>query len=159
VLDENVRLFASNRFANQPGVWFYFQILATGLLPWTALIVGRLVDDIRAAVRGERLDTLEILLWSWTGAVVGFFSLSTFKLDHYVFPAAPALCILSARAWSDLRTGARSRHAASSAGLHLVGPLLVAVGLGFGYLLIARLELPNEAMLVPATLTICGAAM
>ena len=159
VLDENIRLFATSRFGNQPGVWFYFQILAAFLLPWTALLVGRLVDDIRAVARGESLDTVEILLWSWTAAVVGFFSLSTFKLDHYVFPAAPALCVLCARAWVDLRTADRTRHAASRVGLHLVGPLLVAVGLGFGYLLIERLDLPRAALLIPAVLTVCGAGM
>jgi 4-amino-4-deoxy-L-arabinose transferase-like glycosyltransferase len=90
-LDENVRLFASSRFANQPRFWFYFQILALGLLPWTGLVIGRAVDDIRARLRGEPADGIEVLLWSWTIAIVGFFTLSTFKLDHYVFPAAPAL--------------------------------------------------------------------
>ena len=55
VLDENVRLYRSNRFANQPGAWFYFQILAAGLLPWTGLLVGRFVDDVRAVWRRERL--------------------------------------------------------------------------------------------------------
>src|SRR5262249_5325335 len=34
VLDENLRLYAGRRFANQPGFWFYFRILAAGLLPW-----------------------------------------------------------------------------------------------------------------------------
>jgi len=158
-LDENIRLFAASRFANQPGAWFYFQILATGLLPWTALVVGRAVDDVRAAMKGETIDALEVLLWAWTAAVVGFFSFSTFKLDHYVFPAAPALCILCARAWSDLRTGDVRRHFAARVGLHLVGPLLLVVGLGFGYLLIARLDLPAAAMVIPATIAVCGAGM
>jgi len=109
VLDENVRLFAGSRFGNQPRPWFYFQILAAGLLPWTGLVVGRLVDDVRAAFRREALDTVEVLLWSWTAAIVGFFTASTFKLDHYVFPAAPALCLLCARAWSDVRAARRRR--------------------------------------------------
>ena len=91
ILDENVRLFAASRFANQPGFSFYFQILAAALLPWTGLLVGRLIDDVRALRRGERLDGVETMLWGWTMAIVGFFTLSTFKLDHYVFPAAPAL--------------------------------------------------------------------
>ena len=90
---------------NQPGFWFYFQILAAALLPWTGLLVGRLIDDVRALLRGERLDGVETMLWGWTLAIVGFFTLSTFKLDHYVFPAAPALCLLCARAWSDVRGG------------------------------------------------------
>ena len=159
LLDENIRLFASNRFANQPGAFFYVRILATGMLPWTGLLAGRLIDDIRAVVPGERLDTLEILLWSWTAAVVGFFSLSTFKLDHYVFPAAPALCILCARAWNDLRTGDHRRHLASRIGVQLVGPFLVAAGLFVMYLLTTRLDLPRGALLVPSTLMLCGVAM
>jgi 4-amino-4-deoxy-L-arabinose transferase-like glycosyltransferase len=160
VLDENLRLFAGSRFGNQPGFWFYFQILAAGLLPWTGLLVGRLIDDVRAVGRGERLDGIEILLWSWTLAVVGFFTLSTFKLDHYVFPAAPALCLLCARAWTDLRADQWARrNAASRIGLHLIGPFLVVVGVGCGYFLIARLELPPSAAIVPIALVIAGASL
>lgn len=156
-LDENVRLFSASRFANQPGIWFYFQILATGLLPWTGLVVGRLIDDVRAVVRGERLDSLEILLVSWTAAVVGFFTASTFKLDHYVFAAAPALCLLCARGWVDMWQNEHAvRHTATRAGGHLVGPLLVVMGVGCGYFLVARLELPRGAIVVPVVIAACG---
>ena len=113
----NFRLFATTRFANQPGFWFYFQILAAALLPWTGLLIGRLVDDARALRRGERLDGVETMLLGWTLAVVGFFTLASFKLDHYVFPAAPALCLLCARAWEDVRMnhGASRNRASRSA--------------------------------------------
>jgi 4-amino-4-deoxy-L-arabinose transferase-like glycosyltransferase len=158
--DENLRLFAGRRFANQPRPWFYFQILAAGLLPWSGLVAGRLVDDVRAALRRETVDTLEILLWSWTAAIVGFFTLSTFKLDHYVFPAAPALCLLCARAWSDVRADPLDpRHRGARAGLHLVGPLLVVLGLGCGYFVVARLELPRVAVVVPIAVTLAGALL
>jgi len=160
VLNENVRLFAGNLYANQPGVWFYFQILTTGLLPWTGLVVGRLVDDVRALRRGERLDALEILLWTWTASVVGFFTASTFKLDHYVFPVAPALCLLCARAWVDMwHEEFASRHAGARAGGHLVGPLLVMMGIGCGYFLVARLDLPRAAIVVPIAIAGCGVAL
>lgn len=157
VFDENLRLYASSRFANQPGFWFYFRILAAALLPWTGLLIGRFVDDVRAVIRGERLDALEILLWAWTAAIVGFFTFSAFKLDHYVFPAAPALCLLSARAWFDVREHGRTRrHAGARLGLYLVGPLVVTVGLGCGYFLVARLELSRFAAIVPIALTVTG---
>jgi 4-amino-4-deoxy-L-arabinose transferase-like glycosyltransferase len=160
VLDENVRLFASRRFGNQPGFWFYFRILAAGLLPWTGLLIGRLVDDIRAVLRRERLDAVEILLWVWTFTIVGFFTLSTFKLDHYVFPAAPALCLLCARAWADVRADQfGSRNKGARIGLYLIAPFLVAVGLGCGYFLIARLALPWQAIVVPIALTVAGATL
>jgi hypothetical protein len=86
--------------------------------------------------------------------------LSTFKLDHYVFPAAPALCLLCARAWSDVRADPLARrHAGARAGLHLVGPLLVVVGVGCGYFLVARLELPRTAVAVPIAITLAGAVL
>jgi 4-amino-4-deoxy-L-arabinose transferase-like glycosyltransferase len=160
VLDENLRLYASRRFGNQPTFYFYFRILAAGLLPWTGLVIGRLFDDIRAAVKGERVDAVELLLWSWIASVVGFFTFSTFKLDHYVFPAAPALCVLCARAWFDVRSARLSpRHAGSRIGLHLVGPLVVAIGIGCGYFLVARLELPRATIVIPIALTLGGAAL
>jgi 4-amino-4-deoxy-L-arabinose transferase-like glycosyltransferase len=160
ILDENFRLFATTRFANQPGFWFYFQILAAALLPWTGLLIGRLVDDARGLMRGERLDGVETMLLGWILAVVGFFTLSSFKLDHYVFPAAPALCLLCGRAWWDVRTNhGASRNRASRFGLYLIAPFLIAVGLGCGYFLIARLELPWGAMMVPIALTLTGAAL
>jgi 4-amino-4-deoxy-L-arabinose transferase-like glycosyltransferase len=160
VLDENLRLFAGSRFRNQPRFWFYFQILAAGLLPWTGLLIGRFVDDARAVMRGERLDSVETMLWSWTLAVVGFFTLSTFKLDHYIFPAAPALCLLCARAWADVRANQfDQRHRVSRLGLYTIGPVLIAIGLGCGYFLIARLALPRAAVSVPIALTLAGAAL
>jgi 4-amino-4-deoxy-L-arabinose transferase-like glycosyltransferase len=160
ILDENFRLFAGSRFANQPGFWFYFQILAAALLPWTGLLIGRLIDDVRAIRRGETLDGVELMLWSWTLAVVGFFTLSTFKLDHYVFPAAPALCLLCARAWTDVRADQyAARNRASRVGLYLIAPLLVAIGVGCGYFLVARLELPAGAVVVPVALTLAGALL
>ncbi len=160
VLDENIRLFASSRFGNQPGPWFYFQILATGLLPWTGIVAGRLVDDVVAAVRGTRPDGFEILLWSWVAVVVGFFTASSFKLDHYVFPAAPALCLLCARGWANLREAPLAReNLATRIGGRLVGPTLVVMGVGIGYFLIARLDLPAAAVLVPIVITLCGAAL
>ena len=152
VLDENVRLFAASRFANQPGYGFYPQILAVGMLPWTGLLVGRLVDDLRAEWRGERPDAVEVMLWMWTAAIVGFFTLSTFKLDHYVFPAAPALCLLCARAWIDPGPAAR-------VGRHLIGPLLVVAGIAVAYLMVVRLALPPGAGAVAFTIVLCGATL
>lgn len=157
LLNENIRLFARPMFRRQPGLWFYFRILAAGLLPWTGLLVGRLFDDVRRAIRRAPLDVFEILLWSWTIAVIGFFTFSRFKLDHYVFPAAPSLCLLCARAYADVRNAPGDPlNSGARAGLYLVGPLLVAVGTGVGYFVFMRLELPRPAIVVPAVLTAAG---
>jgi len=160
VLDENIRLFAGRRFGNQPPPWFYLQLLATGLLPWTGIVVGRAIDDIRALVRRQSLDHAEILLWMWVIAVVGFFSTSTFRLDHYIFPAAPALALLCARGWSDARRPLGSGcDQATRVGVTLVGPVIVVLGAGLGYFVVARLDLPGVALIVPIVIAACGAGL
>jgi 4-amino-4-deoxy-L-arabinose transferase-like glycosyltransferase len=159
LLDENIRLFATDRFAGQPGSLFYIEILATGMLPWTGVLVGRLADDARgaAARRGPKPDDVEVILLAWTIAVVGFFSFSRFKLDHYVFTAAPSLCLLLARAWTDLRARPdAAEHRGARVGLMLVGPLLILLGAATGYFLLAQLDLPAAAMLVPAIVVGAG---
>ena len=160
VLDENIRLFATNRFRSRTDTWFYFRVLGVGLLPWTGLVLGRLFDDVRRLVRDRALDPVETLLWCWTLAVVGFFTLSRFKLDHYVFPAAPALCLLCARAWADIRAHTLVRTSAGvRVGFQTVGPILVVIGAGGGYFMIARLELPPTAIVVPIVMLVAGAVI
>jgi 4-amino-4-deoxy-L-arabinose transferase-like glycosyltransferase len=157
VLDENVRLFAANRFNSRFDFWFYFRVLAAGLLPWTGLVIGRLYDDVRKVVRKQPVDSVETLLWCWSLAIVGFFTASRFKLDHYVFPAAPALCLLCARSWSDVHRRTLGQQSLGvRIGFHTVGPILVLAGSGGGYFMIARLDLPTAAMIVPAVMLLAG---
>jgi 4-amino-4-deoxy-L-arabinose transferase-like glycosyltransferase len=155
-LDENIRLFATERFGEQPPFWFYFKILATGMLPWTGIVIGRFVDDV-ARWRRDRLHHVDLLLWAWTIAVVGFFTFSRFKLDHYVFPAAPALCLLIARAWGDLRAFPDSpENRGARIGLRLLGPLLILLGAVAVYFLLSQLDLPAATLIVPAVVTAAG---
>lgn len=160
ILDENLRLFAASRFENQPGPLFYVQILAAGFLPWTGVFIGRLVDDVMVLARGETLDGVEMLLWLWTLVIVAFFSASTFKLDHYVFPAAPTICLLCARAWNAVVEEPRARRNTwSRVGLLTVGPLLIAIGAAIGALLVTRLALPPMTAIVPIALLAGGGVM
>ena len=160
VFEENLTLFTGSRFRNQPGFGFYFQILALGFLPWTGLLIGRLIDHVRAFVRGQRPDPLETVLWTWPFTITAFFTLSTFKLDHYIFPAVPALSLLCARAWADVRARRRDPAvAATRAGYHLIGPLLIVFGAGGGYLLLAGIDLPWGSAIVPLALFAAGLAM
>jgi 4-amino-4-deoxy-L-arabinose transferase-like glycosyltransferase len=156
VMNENLSLFASNRFNNRFDPLFYIRVLAAGLLPWTGLAVGRLWDDVRA-LRARTLDDAEILLWGWTIAILAFFTASRFKLDHYVFPAAPALCLVCARAWADVRGRTPSaQNVGSRVGAQTIGPILVIAGTGGGYFMIARLDLPNAAIVAPMVMLAAG---
>ena len=157
LLDENIRLFAADRFTGQPGYSFYFRILATGMLPWTGIVIGRFIDDVRSAAKGHQLDGIEVLLWAWTIGVVGFFTLSRFKLDHYVFAAAPSLCLLCARAWVDLGAHPDSpANRGTRIGAWLVGPFLVLLGAAAGYFLLSQLNLPPATYVIPVAVTGAG---
>src|SRR5207247_2537293 len=96
LLHENIWLYLRPLYSRQPSSFFYVRVIGEGLLPWTPLLIGRFVD----AARGDRIETGERLLWAWSLAVFGFFSFSQFKLDHYIYPAAPALCLLCAHFWT-----------------------------------------------------------
>jgi 4-amino-4-deoxy-L-arabinose transferase-like glycosyltransferase len=101
-----------------------------------------------------------VVLWSWTLVIVGFFTLSKFKLDHYVFPAAPSLCLICARTWMALRDRPQdARHAGARIGFYMVGPLMAVTAVAGAYLLIVRLELPPAALLVPLAMGVAGAGM
>jgi len=154
-LRENVYLFTGSLYGSQRSMLFYPKVMLVGLLPWTPLLIGRLVD----AARGLRISTPERLLWSWAAVVVGFFTLSGFKLDHYVFPAAPALCILCAHAWNQARTASQPP-VGITAGLAAI-PLLLLVA---GTVLVpglnrVPLELPSAVRLLPIALIASGLAM
>lgn len=157
-LNENIKLFATSMYAKQPPWYFYIQIMATSLLPWTPLVLGRLVDTVRGLLQKRQPDLADVLLWSWTVAIMGFFSFSEFKLDHYVFPAAPALAILCARAWADVCAHPDDEAVQWSRwGAMLVGPLFLAAGLGVAGFMIVRLDLPTAALVAPLAIAAAGA--
>jgi 4-amino-4-deoxy-L-arabinose transferase-like glycosyltransferase len=160
-LNENVVLFTRPPYGNQPPWYFYVQILASGLLPWTGLLIGRLYDDVHGAiVRRRAPDTFEMLLWAWTIAIVGFFSMSQFRLDHYIFPAAPAVCLLCARAWAEIRArGLDGIDAGARLGFRLVGPTLIAAGAIGAFVLMTRFSLPSAALSVPIVVVGAGATL
>jgi 4-amino-4-deoxy-L-arabinose transferase-like glycosyltransferase len=155
VLKENLWLFFGSLYGSQRSILFYPKVILVGLLPWTPLLVGRLFD----AGRGLQMTAAERLLWSWAITVVGFFTISGFKLDHYVFPAAPALCLLCAAAWDEART-ADQPPVGIVAGLITIPFILVAAGvILLPGLSRVPLELPAAARLLPIALIASGLAM
>ena len=157
VLHENLSLYSSAVFGPAAPKTYFLPILGVGLLPWTPVLIGRLVD----AVRGDRLPVEERLLWVWSAAILGFFSLSHFKLDHYIYPMAPALCLLAAQAWCQLRDAPSLRpHMGAAIGVALGGVALVA-----GAAVLAPqvrnmpLDMEPWILLVPLGLAASGAAL
>jgi len=152
-------------YFTQPESWssrainhvFYLRSLVGGFFPWSAIACARLVDLARRRVRA---DTDEILLWTWIAVVVGFFSLARFKLDHYIFPAAPAICLLASKAWHEAAAGERRDGRAVLTVAIGLGALLVVAGAFMAtYLFELDLELPEAAILLPIVFAAGGTAL
>ena len=88
---------------------FYVRAFAGGFFPWSAIAMARLAD---LALRRRSTAVVSIdekLLWLWTAVVIALFSVARFKLDHYIFPVAPAVCLIAARAWQEAALPERGR--------------------------------------------------
>mgnify|MGYP006266543711 FL=1 len=154
-LRENIWLYSANLFTSTRSTAFYLRVLALGMLPWTPIVIGRLID----AVRGDRIDDHERLFWCWSLVITVFFTLSRFKLDHYIYPVLPALCLIAAHTWwRASRAEAFRTHAGAIAGIVAVAALSLGAGV---WLWRAIDQLPLEfhraILLAPLTLGAGGA--
>ena len=152
----------SNRAVNHT---LYISTFLAGFFPWSVVVLGGALDTIRRRRAGIKIPPEEILLWAWIGVVFVFFSLARFKVDRYVYPAAPACCLLAARAWmslsvyrSDLAAARDNVFARWS--LATLGIILVAVGTVAGLSLFdLGLELPRAALFIPVSLALGGVGL
>jgi 4-amino-4-deoxy-L-arabinose transferase-like glycosyltransferase len=80
---------------------FYVRTFFGAFAPWCLLALARAIDLART--RGRTATRGEWLMLCWIASVLGVFTLTRFKLDHYIYPAAPAVCLMSARAWAVAR--------------------------------------------------------
>jgi 4-amino-4-deoxy-L-arabinose transferase-like glycosyltransferase len=151
----NVWLFSRPLYRERFDAFFYARTFLFAFLPWSPLVLGRLVDILRARAAG--VTPGEVFLWLWILVVVGFFSLSRFKLDTYIYPAAPAVCLLAADAWQRLR--GPDAAAAAGARWSLAAVPLILIGLGaaaWAFLFELGLPVSRAAILLPIALIAGG---
>jgi 4-amino-4-deoxy-L-arabinose transferase-like glycosyltransferase len=137
---------------------YYVRAFVGAFFPWSSILVGRAIDLLRRVRAGaESCTTEEKLLWLWSAIIIGFFSLARFKLDHYIFPAAPACCLIAARAWCEAARDEGRQWLATRISVFVVaGILLVAGSFGSVYLFELDLDLPAAAILFPIVLAVGG---
>ena len=139
---------------------FYLTTFLGGFFPWSVVVIGRGVDVVRHLRQRWTLPPGETLLWAWAVAVIALFSLARFKLDHYIFPAAPACCLLAARGWQSIQTDRRDRSVGTRLSILVMGVALVAAGITSGFALWRiNLGLSEFAALMPLALTAGGATL
>src|SRR5262249_10280774 len=137
---------------------FYIRAFAGAFFPWSAVVVGRGFDLLRRGAAGVKIGAEEKRLWRWAVGGGGVFRPARFKLDHYIFPAAPACCLIAARAWHDAGEDARGT-IGTRAGVFAIAALLILGGsFGCVYLFDLNLELPAEAVALPLALLTGGIA-
>ena len=149
----------SNRAFNHT---LYVSTFLAGFFPWSIVALGGAVDTFRRWRARVKIPPGEILLWAWVAVVFVFFSIARFKVDRYVYPAAPACCLLAARAWMsvsvfrpDLATARDNVFTRWS--VIALGLILVAAGVVSGFSLFdLGLDLPRAAMLIPFSLAAGG---
>jgi 4-amino-4-deoxy-L-arabinose transferase-like glycosyltransferase len=152
----------SNRGFNHT---LYLGTFLAGFFPWSIVTLGGAVDALRRWRADLKVSTEEILLWAWVGVVFLLFSVARFKVDRYVYPAAPACCLLAARAWLSVNVwkadSASARdNVAARWSVAVLGVLLIVIGMYGGASLFGLgLELPRTALLIPVSLAAAGAAL
>jgi len=122
----------------------FVAVTAGAFLPWSLAAPWAVARALRRPW-ATAVDRLWVLLAVWALLVIGFFTVSPFKLPHYGLPAFPALALLVARTWDDAialrpdRVGARTL-------LVPVAALFAVVALAFAAARLGALPVPREVL-------------
>ena len=152
----------SNRAVNHT---LYGLTFLAGFFPWSIVVLGAAIDAIRRWRAKAKFTSEEILLWAWVGVIFIFFSLARFKVDRYVYPAAPVCCLLAARAWLSVSVtrpnlAAARDNVGARWSVAFLGIVLIAVGIFAGFSVFSLgLELPRATVAVPISLAVAGVAL
>lgn len=106
-LVHNVGRFAAPMEGHAGSLLYYPAVVAVGLFPWSIVLVAMLAHAgmrLRPAVADPRRSGIA-LLGCWSVAWIGGFTCSGTKLPGYVWPAYPALAILSGLFLADWARG------------------------------------------------------
>ena len=96
IIEHNFKRFLTPEFQHSQPVWYYIPILLIALFPWLFFLVpvsSRLWDSWK---RQEANWPSQLLLISWAGFTLLFFSISRSKLPGYILPGIPPLALLLA---------------------------------------------------------------
>jgi 4-amino-4-deoxy-L-arabinose transferase-like glycosyltransferase len=83
----------------------FIVVTAAAFLPWSLAVPVGLAKTLRRPWP-DATARLWVVFAIWPIAVLGFFTLSPFKLPHYGLPAFPALALVAARVWDESIAGA-----------------------------------------------------
>jgi 4-amino-4-deoxy-L-arabinose transferase-like glycosyltransferase len=147
-IGDNLERFATDRFNDPRGWWFYLPVLAGGLLPWTPFALTWVAPVRDFVLRRRDVGTLELRLLLWALLPLVFFSISVGKQPRYILPVLPPLAMLLAssvlertRDWRSV-DGARVRLTRSRS------IMLASLAAGLGLVLLAALLWRVQPLLI-----------
>lgn len=126
------------------GALQFLGVTVLAFLPWMLAVPWALTRALRPPWP-DADARLWALLALWAVAVVGFFTVSPFKLPHYGLPAFPALALLAARTWDEC-IEALPRAATPRTLMVPVFVLFAVLAVAFTLAALDRLPLPANAL-------------
>jgi len=102
----------------------FWALILVWLFPWTAFLPAAIAESRKSDDPRQR--TLFRLALAWAGVILGFFSISN-RLEHYAFPALPALSLLIA---GTLAKSQSKRVLWAFRGLAVLGIAALLIGIG-----------------------------
>lgn len=108
-------------------LWLFWLLILVWFFPWTAFLPAAFSANRKPEDENHRI--LVRISVAWVLVVLGFFSLST-RLEHYAFPALPALAMFVAGAMK--RGGDGRAMLWAFRGLALFGMLVLVFGISAG---------------------------
>jgi 4-amino-4-deoxy-L-arabinose transferase-like glycosyltransferase len=95
-IGDNLERFATDRFNDPRPWWFYFPVLAGGLLPWTPVALVWLGPFTQFLRRRRDVGTIDLRLMLWAILPLAFYTFSVGKQPRYILPVLPPLALLLA---------------------------------------------------------------
>jgi hypothetical protein len=127
-VNEQIMRFLGQRYPldinsfSLPGFWL---LLGIWLLPWTPLLPEALYRFWRQEAAGPAPGP-SLLILIWPAVILGFFTLSSSRIEYYSLPALPALALVVGWRLQKLPESARDRSVAGALLLlALVGVLII----------------------------------
>ncbi|MBI3713537.1 MAG: glycosyltransferase family 39 protein [Burkholderiales bacterium] len=104
-IHEHFQRFTSNVHKRGGPWWYFFPLLAIGMIPWLGFVVHGLLDGVLSEKsKKERQFHSKKMLVIWSIFIFFFFSISGSKLPSYILPIFPAVAILIAATIDSLST-------------------------------------------------------
>ena len=93
-MNHNLQRFAGSLNGHRGTVFYYIPTILAGFFPWSIFLPLSLWRPVQRVYNGDSRRRSYVLLISWLGLYVGFFTIAGTKLPSYVLPAYPALAVL-----------------------------------------------------------------